>query len=123
PKTATTDAELVRLMSPTLGARAVGSVMPSEISKWFLYLREQHRQSDRSIQRYRASISSFFAWVVAEHRRADNPVTVAKLPAALTPPREMHPLTEAELGEVVAAIRDGSERLAAVVLLRGGTGP
>src|SRR5699024_5100714 len=37
PKTATTDAELVRLMSPTLGARAVGSVMPSEVSRWFVY--------------------------------------------------------------------------------------
>jgi hypothetical protein len=33
PKTARTDAELLRLMSPALGARSAGTVMPNEVER------------------------------------------------------------------------------------------
>ena len=33
PKTARTDAELLRLMSPALGSRSAGTVMPNEIER------------------------------------------------------------------------------------------
>lgn len=123
PKTARTDAEVIRLMSPALGARAVGSVMPVEVERWLVGLREQHHQSDGSIRRYRASLSAFFAWTVTDHRRGDNPVAAAKLPAQMDPPDEMHPFTEDELSEVVQRIeRAGQRHLADVVLIAGWTG-
>lgn len=122
PKTARTDAELVRLMSPALGARSAGTVMPNEVERWFVYLRSQRDQSDGSIRRYRASLSSFFAWCVAEHRRADNPVAAARVPTRLEPPAEMRPLSEDELTEVVARIGRASGALADVALIAGWTG-
>lgn len=122
PKTARTDSEVVRLLSPALGARSVGTVLPSEVERWFLYLREQHRQGDGSIKRYRETLSSFFAWLVAEHRRQDNPVTTARLPARIEPPTEMRPFTEDELAEVVSRIATCSRDLADVMLIAGWTG-
>jgi integrase len=122
PKTARTDAELLPLMSAALGARSAGTVMPNEIERWFVYLRHQRAQSDGSIRRYRASISSFFAWCVAEHRRADNPVTAARLPTRLDLPAEMRPFTEDELVEVVDRVRLRSPVLADVTLIAGWTG-
>lgn len=122
PKTARTDAELLRLMSPALGARSVGTVMPNEVERWFVYLRAQRRQSDGSIRRYRASISSFFAWCVSEHRRADNPVTAARVPTRLEPPTEMRPFSEDELDEVVDRVARHSAALADVTLVAGWTG-
>lgn len=122
PKTARTDAELLRLMSPALGSRSAGTVMPNEIERWFVYLRGQRGQSDGSIRRYRASVSSFFSWCVAEHRRADNPVTPARLPTRLEPPTEMRPYSEDELTEVVDRIRGRSPVLADITLIAGWTG-
>ena len=122
PKTATTDAELLRLMSPALGARSAGTVMPSEIERWFVYLRDQRGQSDGSIRRYRASVSSFFAWCVADHRRADNPVATAVLPTRLEPPTEMLPFIEDELAEVIERVAARSPSLGDVTLIAGWTG-
>jgi integrase len=122
PKTARTDSEIVRLMSPALSIRSVGTVLPSEIERWLVYLRDQRGQSDGSVRRYRASLSSFFAWCVADHRRADNPVTAARLPTRLEPPAEMRPFTEDELAEVVARVRQLSPVLADVTLIAGWTG-
>jgi len=122
PKTARTDAELLRLVSPALGARSAGTVMPNEVERWFVYLRDQRAQSDGSIRRYRASVSSFFAWCVAEHRRVDNPVTPARLPTRLEPPTEMRPFGEDELAEVVDRIRGRSPVLADITVIAGWTG-
>lgn len=122
PKTARTDSEIVRLMSPALGMRSVGTVLPSEIERWLVYLRDMRRQSDGSVRRYRASLSSFFAWCVADHRRADNPVTSARLPTRLEPPTEMRPFSEDELTEVVDRVSRLSPVLADVTLIAGWTG-
>lgn len=122
PKTARTDGELLRLMSPALGARSAGTVMPNEVERWFVYLRDQRAQSDGSIRRYRASVSSFFAWCVLDHRRADNPVATARLPTRLEPPVEMRPFTEDELEEVIDRVRARSPELADLVLVAGWTG-
>jgi len=109
-------------MSPALGARSAGTVMPNEVERWFVYRRDQRGQSDGSIRRYRASVSSFFAWCVAEHRRADNPVTPARLPTRLEPPTEMRPFGEDELTEMVDRIKLRSPVLADVTLIAGWTG-
>jgi hypothetical protein len=95
--------------------------MPNGIERWFVYLRTERRQSDGSIRRYRASVSSFFAWWVAEHRRADNPVAPARLPTRPEPPTEMRPYSEDELAEVVDRIRARSTVLADVTLIAGWT--
>ena len=121
PTTAITDSQLLRLVSPALKARAVGAVQVVDIEKWFLHLRKSG-QSDASIKRYRASISSFFAWTVKEHRRPDNPVKNAVLPTRLTPAKEMRPFTETEFEEVVQLVRQKSEHLADVLLVLGWTG-
>lgn len=88
----------------SLGARSAGTVMPNEIERWFVYLRDQRSQSDGSVRRHRASVSSFFAWCVAEHRRADYPVAAARVPTRLEPPAEMRPFSEDKLAEVVDRI-------------------
>lgn len=71
PQAATTDAQLIRLMSPALGARSVASILPIDIERWFVTLRDRDL-SDASIKRYRNSLSSFFAACVADGRRSDN---------------------------------------------------
>lgn len=122
PKTATTDAELLRLMSPALGARAIGSVTTPEVERWLLYLRQRHQQGDGSIRRYRGSLSALFAWAVADHRIASNPVTAARPPRALAPPQEMRPLSTNELHALVERIAALDPTLADVVSIAAWTG-
>lgn len=100
PQAAATDGQLIRLMSPPLGARAVASVLPVDVDRWYVYLRNQG-QSDGSMKRYRGSLSAFFTWCIAEGRAAENPVTASRLPAQIDPPSEMRPLSEADLSGVV----------------------
>lgn len=105
PQAAATDGQLIRLMSPSLGARAVASVLPVDVERWYVHLRQHHRQSDGSMKRYRGSLSAFFAWCIAEGRAAQNPVTPSRLPAPIGPPSEMRPLSEADLSDVVEKVR------------------
>lgn len=115
------DENLLRLLTPALLGREVGSIRPLDLQNWFVHLREQG-QSDSSLKRYRNSLGSFFAWCVESGRRSSNPVAVAKLPARVDPPAQMKPLSESELVEVVAKIREWSPWSADVVLVAGSTG-
>lgn len=122
PKTARTDAELLRLVSPALKARQIASVQARDVEAWLIYLRRQRGQGDASVRRYRLSLSAFFAWAVADHRIAANPVRVARLPRPVGEPVEMRPFIEEELAEVVDACAAYSARLADVILIAAWTG-
>lgn len=121
PQAATTDAQLIRLMSSALGARSVASILSIDVERWLVGLRDRHL-SDASIKRYRNSLSSFFAAMVADGRRSDNPVGGARLPSRIDPPVEMRPFSEVELAVTVAKVRERSEHLADVVVLLAETG-
>lgn len=77
-------------------ALAVGSVQPRHVSAWLAYLVEAE-QSQGSVKRYRASLSSFFAWCVENKRILVNLVTGVRVPSATEPADEMNPYTEDEL--------------------------
>ncbi|MDU7360491.1 MAG: site-specific integrase [Propionibacteriaceae bacterium] len=124
-KTARTDAELLRLVPPSLGALAVGVVQPRHVERWFLHLHSQGL-SVSSITRHRASLSAFFGWCTREGYTAANPVMKATVPRfqrdgddALESAR---PFTEAELEEVYEALKTVDATLAAVILIAGWTG-
>ncbi|SOE04988.1 Site-specific recombinase XerD [Rathayibacter rathayi NCPPB 2980 = VKM Ac-1601] len=122
PQAAATDGQLIRLMSPSLGARAVASVLPVDVERWYVYLRQHQHQSDGSMKRYRGSLSAFFAWCIAEGRTAQNPVTASRLPAPVGPPSEMRPLSEADLFDVVEKVRARCEHCADLVTVLAWTG-
>ncbi|NNG20146.1 hypothetical protein HJ590_11300 [Naumannella sp. ID2617S] len=100
---------------------SIPRVQGRDIQKWFLYLQGQG-QSYSSIKRYRASLSSFFAWCVDEKRIQSNPVLGTKLPSNTEPPSVMRPFTEVELEEVWEPCRELSPALADIVLVAGWTG-
>lgn len=122
PKTARTDAELLRLVSPALGARSVATVSPPDVDRWLLYLRESEGQGDASVRRYRASLSSFFSWAMDDRRVAVNPVAASRPPRPIVEPVQMRPFTEAELGTLVRAIARRDPVLADVVAIAGWSG-
>lgn len=115
------DQDILRLMSPALGALHVNQVQSRNVSKWFVYLLGRG-QSHGSIKRYRASLSSSFTWCIEETHIATNPVTGTKLPSQTTPPSQMRPFTEEELKEAWQNWRQHSSRLADVMLIAGWTG-
>lgn len=124
PKTARTDSDLVRLVSPALGALSVVSVQPRHVEAWFGWL-AQRGLSRSSIVRYRASLSAFWSWAIREGYAASNPVTgvqVSRVVPDGTAPETARPFTEDELESVFAAASQLDERLAAVVLIAGWTG-
>lgn len=118
---ATTDAQLIRLMSSALGARSVASILAIDVERWLVGPRDRGL-SDASIKRYRNSLSSFFAACVADGRRQDNPVRGARLPSVVDPPAEMRPFSESELAVTVAKVRERSKHLADVVVFLAETG-
>jgi site-specific recombinase XerD len=75
--------------------------------------------AEASVRRFRASLSSFFAWAVRERLILTSPVLRTRVPRSGGPRVEMYPFREDELEQVhqVAAIRD--QQLADVVLVAG----
>lgn len=122
PKTARTDAELSRLLSPALGAMSVAAVTPRAVETWLLYLRQVKGQGDTSIRRYKASLSAFFAWAAADSRITVNPVAAAKPPRPLAPPAEMRPFSEAELAALIETAATRDPRSADLLAVLGWTG-
>lgn len=124
-KTWRTDADLVRLLSPALGALAVGAVQPRAVETWLNFLHSRGLKRS-SIIRHRASLSAFFAWAVREGYAATNPVAPVVVPRfqreGEDSPETAHPLTEADLEAVYAAARAINPVLADVVLVAGWTG-
>lgn len=78
--------------------------------------------AEASVRRFRASLSSFFAWAVRERIIATNPVLGTRVPKVGTPAVEMHPFTEAQLEKLWTAARARNGRLADILLVAGWTG-
>ena len=121
PKTLKSDRELLRLVSPALGALYVSAVGKQHVEDWFDYLRN-HGLSRSSIVRHRASLSAFFGWCVDEHRILANPVSSSRVPPQVDEPVEMMPFTLKELEEVYILCQKSCSELADVVLVAGWTG-
>ena len=82
----------------------------------------QRGLSERSVVRYRASLSTFFAWCVREKAVVRNPVTATKVPRSSEEPTEMRPWTEAELEATYDRWKARDPHLADVLLVLGWTG-
>lgn len=116
------DQNLQSKLSPALKARAVASITPHDLEKWYISLRKTHGLGDGSIKRYRESLSAFFAWTIKDKRRSDNPVAASKLPARVDPEDEMHPFTKAELKTVFQRCSRFNEHNAKIIYVLGWTG-
>ena len=92
-KTYRTDQALQRLVPTGLQAMQVAAVSEREAARSFETL-IQHGLSERSVVRYRASLSSCFAWCVREKIIVRNPVTGTKVPRSSEEPTEMRPWTD-----------------------------
>ena len=78
--------------------------------------------AEASVRRFRASLSSFFAWAVRERIIAANPVTGTRVPKVSVPAVEMHPFSESQLEALWTAASARNERLADILLIAGWTG-
>lgn len=109
-----------------------------EVSRALIALRRRGL-AEKSVKRYRASLSSFFAWAVRERMVQHNPVTPTRVPKASEVATEMHPFSETELETFVLdaahlASRDSGSpiraaervrdlgRLSDILLIAGWTG-
>lgn len=138
PKTYIADAAVPRLTPTSLAALQIGSVTEREVSRALVALRRRGL-AEKSVSRYRASLSSFFAWAVRERMVQHNPVTPTRVPKASEVATEMEPFSEVELETFVThaaqlASRDSVSliratdrvrdlaRLADILLVAGWTG-
>ena len=103
PKTYIADAALPRLTPPALSALQIGSVTEREVSRALIALRRRGL-AETSVRRYRASLSSFFAWAVRERMVQHNPVTPTRVPKTSEVTKEMQPFSETELETFVSAV-------------------
>lgn len=120
-KTYRTDQALQRLTPTSMLAMQVAAVSEREVARSYETL-IQGGLSERSVVRYRASLSSFFTWCVREKVIVRNPVTATKVPRSSEEPTEMRPWTEAELEASYRRWREEDAQLADVVLVLGWTG-
>ena len=122
PKTHVSDGLMVAAVPLWFGRLAVRDVVPGHVAR---LLREWGEHVGReSVVRRRASLSSFFEYLVVECRAiGSNPVRNIRAPRRVTPRKGPRPLTERELDEVVAKVAThGGERLAQIVMVLGWTG-
>jgi site-specific recombinase XerD len=96
PKTYVADAALPRLVPTSLAALSVSAVTDREVQRALVAL-TQDGYAEASVRRFRASLSSFFAWAVRERMIAVNPVITTRVPRVSGPRTEMYPFSEAEL--------------------------
>ena len=78
-KTDVSDAALVRLVPHSLAALSVNAVTDREVSRALIAL-TQSGLAESSVRRFRASLSSFFAWAVRERLILANPVVLTRVP-------------------------------------------
>ncbi|RCS91346.1 Site-specific recombinase XerD [Brevibacterium sandarakinum] len=118
--TAHTDAAMIQRLSAAFTARAVGSVTDRDVQRvlntW------SGKYAEASVRRFRASLASFFGWCVSERCIESNPVSGSQVPRKDAEPGRMKPLTETELEQVAATIREFDERAADLVLIASWTG-
>lgn len=119
--TETTDRNMQRNLPSSLGALQISAVSDREIHRCFVQLLASGL-AEASVVRFRASLSSFFAWCVREKLITSNPVTGVRVPQQSDEVTELHPFPEALLEEVVKDWAQYSQHLADVMLVLGWTG-
>ena len=115
------DQSLLRLVPTGMQAINIAAVSRREVARSF----DQplgSGLSERSVVRYRASLSSFFAWCVRERLIGTNPVTGVPVPRSSEEQVEMRPWTEDALEAAHRRWQQEDARLADIVLLLGWTG-
>lgn len=120
-KTYVTDTALVRLVPHSLSALSVNAVTDREVSRALITL-TQDGLAEASVRRFRASLSSFFAWAVRERLILANPVLQTRVPKVGAPRAEMYPLGEEDLERIHTAAAERDQRLADILLIAGWTG-
>jgi integrase len=120
-KTYAADAALPRLVPTFLGALSVGAVTDREVTRALVALSRRGLAAS-SVDRFRDSLSSFFAWAVRERMIPVNPVLASRAPKSSTPRTEMFPFSEADLERVYANAAERDQRLADVLLVDAWTG-
>jgi integrase len=120
-KTYVADASVPRLIPTAMAALQIRAVTDRDVSRALVTLTRQGL-AESSVRRFRASLSSFFAWAVRERIIASNPVLGTRVPKVGTPPVEMYPFSEAELEALWLAVKDRNKRLADILLVAGWTG-
>jgi integrase len=78
--------------------------------------------AESSVRRFRASLSSFFAWAVRERLVASNPVTGTRVPKGCGVRTEIRPFAEDELEAFYQSTSTRDQRLADVLLIAAWTG-
>jgi len=120
-RTYESDADAARLLPKSIKVLAVSAVTDREIQRALIRMGERGA-AESSIERFRASLSSFFKWCVRERLIVMNPVTATRVPRQNRPRTEMYPFTETELEKVGKAVSKHDETLARLVLVAGWTG-
>jgi integrase len=120
-KTFRVDQSLMRLVPTGMQAINIAAVSRREVARSFDQLLGSGL-SERSVVRYRASLSSFFAWCVRERLIGTNPVTGVPVPRSSEEQVEMRPWNEDELEVAHGRWQQEDARLAGVLLLLGWTG-
>lgn len=121
-KTYRSDEALKRLVPAPLLKCQVGSLTAREIATSFEQLLAREL-SEKSVTRYRASLSSFLGWCCREHYIGKNPITKeVSVPRSSRPATGMRPWTEAELKAAHQRWAKCNQRLADIMLVLGWTG-
>lgn len=113
------DSAVPRLMPTALAALHIVAVTDREVSHALLALTRQGL-AESSVRRFRASLSSFFAWAVRERIIAANPVT--RVPKGRGVRIEIRPFAEDELGSFHQTVAARDQQLADVLLVAAWTG-
>jgi integrase len=120
-KTYIADAALPRLIPTALAALQIGAVTDREVTRALVAL-NQSGLAESSVRRFRASLSSFFAWAVRERLIAVNPVTRTRVPKGHGVRTEIRPFAEDELESFHMTVAARDEHLADVLLVASWTG-
>lgn len=120
-KTYVADEALLRLVPQSLAALSVNAVTDREVSRSLVTLTGDGL-AESSVRRFRASLSSFFAWAVRERLILVNPVLRTRAPKVSGPRTEMYPFGEEDLERIHAVASDRDRRLADILLIAGWTG-
>ena len=120
-KTYVADSALPRLLPSSFASMHIGVVTDRDVTRALITLTRQGLAVS-SVRRFRATLSSFFAWAVRERFIATNPVIGTRVPKVGAPPVEMHPFSEEELEAFWENAKTRNERLANILLVAGWTG-
>lgn len=120
-KTFIADRAVPRLTPTSILRLSVNRVTDREVMRALVNLKG-NGLAESSVKRYRASLSTFFAWAVRERLVTTNPVTATRTPRDSGLRVEMFPFGELELNDFLDRARAHNDRLADVLLVDAWTG-